>query len=773
MAANYSVDFSGKDNLSQTINKVKRELEGVKTAGDKLDSLDAKFNKINNSAGTYQQKIRQINNLMAQMNVDGLGGTALYAQMAQAAANYTDAIGDARTATRLLSSDTATLQAGVQAMQGLAAAGSIATGVMSLLGVEDDKVKESLLKVQSAMAILNGVQAISNTLNKDSILVLKLKSTWNNAINAATAANTASTVTNTAATAANTAAKNAGNIALAVGKALLGDVSGLLIVAAAGLATYAIATGSQTDEQKKLNKETEKTKEATNDLASAMAQSVSKFYILQNSWSKLRTEQEKNKFLKDNAKEFENLGLKIKDVNQAELTFVDNSNIVVRALQARAQEAALYKQIVTAYETYYNELDRIEQKRDELNHKTGGGRKSEYQQLETDRKAAESALDKTLDKVSKRIDKVKEEYAGVLDFTPNDKSDTSNKGKQQIVELNLGDQRDEITKWVEDIYKQAQQIAKQHEFGIISEDQANKELTALNDKLKSFGLKANVDLITRVIPKDGLEKLKSELHKLEEQRNNLPLDADPTVLINKIKELKKQIEAQEIKLGIKVDEKEIISQFDATLKSLQGFASVANYINNIGSAFENCKTGLDYFTTGLNMVVSAMETYNTISEIANVISERHAALKAAEAVQDTATTSTKIANATAETAAEEVKAGAHMKSAAAEFFEAHAWIPYVGAALAGAMIGVMVASMAKFATGGIVPGNSYSGDKVMAGLNSGEMVLNKRQQSNLFNMIDHGGNNNSFNGGQVEFVIRDRQLIGVLSNSINKNSKLL
>ena len=38
--------------------------------------------------------------------------------------------------------------------------------------------------------------------------------------------------------------------------------------------------------------------------------------------------------------------------------------------------------------------------------------------------------------------------------------------------------------------------------------------------------------------------------------------------------------------------------------------------------------------------------------------------------------------------------------------------------------------------GGIVGGNSYSGDKVLTGLNSGEMVLNKEQQSHLFTFIN-------------------------------------
>lgn len=41
------------------------------------------------------------------------------------------------------------------------------------------------------------------------------------------------------------------------------------------------------------------------------------------------------------------------------------------------------------------------------------------------------------------------------------------------------------------------------------------------------------------------------------------------------------------------------------------------------------------------------------------------------------------------------------------------------------------------ANGGIVGGNSYVGDKVLTGLNSGEMVLNKEQQAQLFKFISY------------------------------------
>lgn len=55
------------------------------------------------------------------------------------------------------------------------------------------------------------------------------------------------------------------------------------------------------------------------------------------------------------------------------------------------------------------------------------------------------------------------------------------------------------------------------------------------------------------------------------------------------------------------------------------------------------------------------------------------------------------------------------------------------------------AASQKFAGGGIVGGNSFSGDNVNARVNSGEMILNNRQIGNLFKRID----NNQLGGGEV------------------------
>lgn len=73
-----------------------------------------------------------------------------------------------------------------------------------------------------------------------------------------------------------------------------------------------------------------------------------------------------------------------------------------------------------------------------------------------------------------------------------------------------------------------------------------------------------------------------------------------------------------------------------------------------------------------------------------------------------------------------------------------------------------ISNAGKFAEGGIVGGTSFSGDKLFAMVNSGEMILNKRQQRNLGNML--GG------GGQVEFHISGDALVGVLNNKNRKTN---
>ena len=99
-------------------------------------------------------------------------------------------------------------------------------------------------------------------------------------------------------------------------------------------------------------------------------------------------------------------------------------------------------------------------------------------------------------------------------------------------------------------------------------------------------------------------------------------------------------------------------------------------------------------------------------------------------------------------------------------------IPVVGWVMAGTAVASVIAAMTnipKFANGGIVPGNLYSGDRVPAMVNSGEMILNRSQQGRLFNILNSKG---GANGKDVrvtgEVVVSGEQMRILLANTDRK-----
>ena len=91
------------------------------------------------------------------------------------------------------------------------------------------------------------------------------------------------------------------------------------------------------------------------------------------------------------------------------------------------------------------------------------------------------------------------------------------------------------------------------------------------------------------------------------------------------------------------------------------------------------------------------------------------------------------------TNAQNAQATAGAASAATQAGSAVAGIPVAGPAMAVAAITSVIAAMAaipKFANGGIVGGSSYYGDRLLARVNSGELILNTDQQRRIFNHME-------------------------------------
>ena len=194
-------------------------------------------------------------------------------------------------------------------------------------------------------------------------------------------------------------------------------------------------------------------------------------------------------------------------------------------------------------------------------------------------------------------------------------------------------------------------------------------------------------------------------------------------------------------------------------ESLNGFKKLFNTLN----------VGISIFTS----IVGLIQSINTLTEMSGAVAAMASEEKATSATTAAAAVT---AEAAATVAAKEAEAESAGKAAVAEAAESQAGIPGVGPALAVAaaatIVSAILAAMSKFqaqrfANGGIVGGSSFTGDRVSAQVNSGEMILNKTQQANLFKLANGGGT-----GKEVTFHISGTDLVGVMNN-INRKNKVI
>ena len=115
-----------------------------------------------------KQELRSIEGELNKMASSGDTGSEAFKKLQQRAGQVKDQIGDTKSAIKALSSDTFKLDAFSQAAQGIAGGFAAAQGAMALFGSENKAVEEAIKKTQGAMALLQGVTAITNILQKES-----------------------------------------------------------------------------------------------------------------------------------------------------------------------------------------------------------------------------------------------------------------------------------------------------------------------------------------------------------------------------------------------------------------------------------------------------------------------------------------------------------------------------------------------------------------------------------------------------------------------------
>ena len=167
------------------------------------------------------------------------------------------------------------------------------------------------------------------------------------------------------------------------------------------------------------------------------------------------------------------------------------------------------------------------------------------------------------------------------------------------------------------------------------------------------------------------------------------------------------------------------------------------------SAWERFFSAFDSATQGIDTILSLVKMIEGLTQARQVAAAAEQALTAQQVAgrtlvttTETTSTATELGLTTARIAATQAETSADTVGAAAKAAKAHAGIPFIGVALAAVAVGGLIALISssakkipKFANGGIVPGGDGSGDRVLARVNPGELILNKAQQGRLANHL--------------------------------------
>lgn len=330
--------------------ELKKRKECIQACYDGLDVLEQERQRLeglrqasetaSNAQASLRSQLRQVREQLAQMEATqgvGVRQTEEFKALQQEAGRLADALADAQAQVRIFSDDNALITGAIAGISGVAGAFSAAQGAMSLFGVENDKVQQAMLKVQSLMAITTGLQQVANALNKDSafqlVVVRKAKELL---------------------AAANLKLATSLGISTAAAQLLMATLTLGLSVAITAIIVAISKFQSKQAEAKKAADEFNK------KVAEAAGKPVAAYHALQAEWLSLSDSlKDREKWIANNANRFEELGFKVRTVADVEDILIKNSGKFVEAMMVRAkalaaQEFAVdaYKEVIKAQEAY-------------------------------------------------------------------------------------------------------------------------------------------------------------------------------------------------------------------------------------------------------------------------------------------------------------------------------------------------------------------------------------------------------------------------------------
>lgn len=586
------------------------------------------------------------------------------------------------------------------------------------------------------------------------------------------------------------AAVSAETLRLAIRSLMVSTGVGIAIVALTEIIGHLINSNTQAAESAK-NMASEEAKAADNiqsaydsTLKSTYANLITKYEQLKDGWKNLRSEHEKTAWIKNNQSAFAELKIKVNGVSDAENIFQKNTGAVVEAFTRRAQAAAYAAKLT---ELYQKQIGLVEQKNKVAQNIADDAKKGGRHAKEGD-VVPESWRSERYGKVGNdgqwRFTKVgAERYNG-----------TNASGNKQVDKID--NSINSLTKQIEDTKKQMASAANSNgwiDAGKITSGTGGRaggggttnHTPSVTDK-KDDPLKGSIDWYTKAI-----DEKKRQLSATANEATAKSLNNEMEALQRDLYFLKVRIGVEvpppiEVKKAIKPMAEQLQESFDDMQKYLKEHPlqvqADSKRLEKLTQKMEDFDKIKGLGNIDLGNFESIKKAMTDIQGIANPTAQGFAA--AGTACQALGGAMQQLGSDSAAAKAGLVMAaiGQLALSLATAMTDAakQSWITWLAFGISGtAQLVSMVATISQFATGGIVGGNSKSGDRVLARVNSGEMILNAAQQAQLFAIANGrmaptvntdvlaglmAGGTGGVKAGSVVGKIRGRDIVLVTAN---------
>lgn len=262
LSAQYSINKIYLNNMTveerEATEEGRKLVAETKAIYEEMKRLQEATGKTSLNVGNYSDAAKglttQIENQtkqLALLRLEGKQGTAEYQQLSKETAILRDAVKDATAEITRMASDTSNLDAVLGLAAGASGGFAAYTGAMELFGAESEDVQEAQKKLQAAIAITTGVQAIQNAVQKQSAIMLGISRLQMAALSKAQVYNRLVTMQGTKATLAATIAQKAFNLIAAANPYVLLALALVTVVGA--LVLFASNTDKSAKNQQKLN----------------------------------------------------------------------------------------------------------------------------------------------------------------------------------------------------------------------------------------------------------------------------------------------------------------------------------------------------------------------------------------------------------------------------------------------------------------------------------------------------------------------------------------